>query len=143
MKKILQQRVTDLTPVGFIAAIALVALLTYSGVDYALGAFSDRVNVNYDGGGGGGDYYVAEDTYIPEITPPEGATVEITTFTNGVASESPYSWNYQLNAQLWYGWNGGTVDDYVSGYFTAIVQPNITISYDICIFAADTNERIT
>lgn len=131
-------------------AFGAILLLSTALYPYGVNALTTRTQLD-GGGGGGGGYYQQTDVKIPEITPPQGADVDITEAVNGNDAVSSRQYSVQINKTLWYAWNrwaGGcgsttgclpTSDTAMQGWVTGLADPNITIGYDISVRDAATN----
>ena len=106
------------------------------------------------GGGGGGVYYdTLPAVVIPELTPVEGADIDVTEAPPGSTPSISYQYTVQLNKTLWYGANrfasgcpSGTgcipsSDSSLYAYAAALSNPNITIAYDVGVYDAVTGAR--
>ena len=129
----------------------LAAVLALSAPLPAGAVQSVRLDGGGGGGGGGGEYYENTDIDIPEITPTDGADVDITTAVNGNGTLSSYQWTTQVNKTLWYAWNRWasgcnyttgclpSSDTSTQGWVTGLSNPSITIGYDVGVYDAATN----
>jgi hypothetical protein len=129
--------------IGVLAALALVVGVSVVRDVKAIG--NNYNNYNLDGGG---ESYDIQDVQIPEISPPQGADVEVTVATNGNGVSTSYQFNVQVNADLWYAWNRWlstlypSSDTATQGWVRAVTNPNVTIGYDIGVYDATSGDRI-